>query len=693
MWYAQRAAFRAGYVSGTQWDKDSIGNYSFAAGLNTKAKGLYSNAFGVLSEATGFASNAFGYGALATNDGSFAMGSSTIASGKRSTAMGYGTQAAGENSTATGVISWAMGNASTAIGSAARANGELCIAIGESVTANAWISTSLGRHNDPLVQVPGTTWVLTEPLLMVGNGTGTLDKKNALVITKNGNNYIDPSGLNSGNVIGNSLLFGLVNSSGEGISSKRSATGNQYGLDFFTAGISRMSISNSGNIGIGTSTPVARLHVMDTDVLFSGTGDIPLTPGSPALQGAGRRMMWYADKAAFRTGFVNGVEWDKDSIGNYSFASGYNTRAKGAYSTAFGSQTTASGYFSTAMGLGSIAAGYAATAEGFNSKALGDYSSAIGPASTASGNYSTALGLSSVAIGNASTAIGGAPRANAEYSMAIGESVTANSWISTSLGRHNDPIIGSPTTTWVLTEPILIVGNGTGVNDKKNALVILKNGNTGIGTNTPAAPLSFANTTGPKISLYNGTENAHYGFGVQAYQLQLFADNVLARISFGYYTGGVFTERMYFDNNSGTLNVAGVNYASDERFKKQITTLKNPLGKIEAINVVEYYMRTDEFPGKHFNDNLQVGLIAQEVEKILPQAVQTGSDGYKAIDYARVVPLLVEGIKEQQKQLAGFVEKSIEQQKQIDVLASHEKEYQQQLDELKNLVKKLTRHN
>lgn len=64
-----------------------------------------------------------------------------------------------------------------------------------------------------------------------------------------------------------------------------------------------------------------------------------------------------------------------------------------------------------------------------------------------------------------------------------------------------------------------------------------------------------------------------------------------------------------------------------------------------AINGVEYFMRSDEFPAKHFDDKLQVGLIAQEVEKVLPQAVQTGGDGYKAVDYARVVPLLVEGLR------------------------------------------------
>jgi hypothetical protein len=97
--------------------------------------------------------------------------------------------------------------------------------------------------------------------------------------------------------------------------------------------------------------------------------------------------------------------------------------------------------------------------------------------------------------------------------------------------------------------------------------------------------------------------------------------------------------------------VNGTNYPSDARYKKQITPLEHSLEKIMAISGVEYFMRTDEFPSNHFDNKLQVGLIAQDVEKVLPQAVQTGADGYKAIDYARVVPLLVEGMKEQQKEI------------------------------------------
>ena len=85
----------------------------------------------------------------------------------------------------------------------------------------------------------------------------------------------------------------------------------------------------SQNVGIGTTAPVARLHVKDSNVVFTGSNSLPATPGNPPVNGGGIRLMWYPDKAAFRVGAVGSKNWDMDSIGNYSFASGFNTKAKG----------------------------------------------------------------------------------------------------------------------------------------------------------------------------------------------------------------------------------------------------------------------------------------------------------------------------------------------------------------------------
>lgn len=74
-----------------------------------------------------------------------------------------------------------------------------------------------------------------------------------------------------------------------------------------------------------------------------------------------------------------------------------------------------------------------------------------------------------------------------------------------------------------------------------------------------------------------------------------------------------------------------------------------PLQKLMQIKGVEYEMKTTGFDTYHFNPGRQMGLLAQNVETIVPEAVNE-KDGYKGVDYARLVPLLIEAIKEQQLQ-------------------------------------------
>ena len=126
------------------------------------------------------------------------------------------------------------------------------------------------------------------------------------------------------------------------------------------------------NVGIGTTGPLARLHVTDCSVLFSATGGIPSGIGNPPISGNGRRLLGNADKSAFRAGYVGGTNWDKDSTGLYSFSTGFDNKAKGNASTALGYGTTADGFSSTASGLGTAARGYASTAQGIGTIASGD---------------------------------------------------------------------------------------------------------------------------------------------------------------------------------------------------------------------------------------------------------------------------------------------------------------------------------
>ena len=317
------------------------------------------------------------------------------------------------------------------------------------------------------------------------------------------------------------------------------------------------------NVGIGTTNPLARLHVPDSSILFSAAGDIPASPGNTPISGAGRRMMWYADKAAFRAGYVNGNQWDIYNIGNYSFASGVYTTASGYSSTAMGYGTTASGststamgYFPTASGLYSTAMGYSTTASGPTSTAMGygtatsgSVSTAMGYSTTASGTISTAMGYSTTASGNYSTAMGSSTTASGLFSTAMGESTAAKSGYETALGRWNADYTPISTTGWDPSDRLFSIGNGTGTGaSSSDAMTVLKNGNIGIGNSAPAFPLSFTPAVGDKISLWSNSTNS-YGFGIQSGLLQIHTDISASDIAFGYGSSSAFTEAMRIKGN------------------------------------------------------------------------------------------------------------------------------------------------
>jgi hypothetical protein len=89
---------------------------------------------------------------------------------------------------------------------------------------------------------------------------------------------------------------------------------------------------------------------------------------------------------------------------------------------------------------------------------------------------------------------------------------------------------------------------------------------------------------------------------------------------------------------------------SDKNFKENITPIENPIQKIRMISGNTYDWKADmkEFHGFEGND---VGVIAQEIEAVLPQLVTTRETGYKAVKYDKLVALLIEGIKAQQNQI------------------------------------------
>jgi len=97
-------------------------------------------------------------------------------------------------------------------------------------------------------------------------------------------------------------------------------------------------------------------------------------------------------------------------------------------------------------------------------------------------------------------------------------------------------------------------------------------------------------------------------------------------------------------NFAGT-GIAGT-CSSDRRLKKDITPFAPMLDKVTALQPVHYLWRSDEFPDRHFGNSQNYGLIAQDVEQVLPELVATDSDGYKAVDYSKLPLLTIQAVKE-----------------------------------------------
>ena len=90
-------------------------------------------------------------------------------------------------------------------------------------------------------------------------------------------------------------------------------------------------------------------------------------------------------------------------------------------------------------------------------------------------------------------------------------------------------------------------------------------------------------------------------------------------------------------------------YSSDKRLKENIVNIKDPLEKLSYINGVEFDWIPKE--GIHSHEGHDVGVIAQEIEKVLPELVTDRDNGYKAVRYEKIVALLIEAVKEQQLQI------------------------------------------
>ena len=166
---------------------------------------------------------------------------------------------------------------------------------------------------------------------------------------------------------------------------------------------------------------------------------------------------------------------------------------------------------------------------------------------------------------------------------------------------------------------------GTGVKLPSKTTGTLPTGETG---------LIVWNSTTAKANIYNGTTWDAVGGSAAGSNTHV-----------QYNSNGNFAGSSGLTYN-GTNLVCGGNITanSDVSLKENITTISNALDKVISLRGVEY--DRNDLNGQH-----QIGVIAQEMEQVVPEVVFDGEEGIKSVAYGNLVALLIEAVKEQQKQI------------------------------------------
>ncbi|MAF31291.1 MAG: hypothetical protein CMF60_03705 [Magnetococcales bacterium] len=505
-------------------------------------------------------------------------------------------------------------NSSVAIGHSAMLDGrDRSVAIGngagttmgfDSVVIGHSAGTNSSNHSVIIGRSAGTS--AGGGNVIIGEGAGGSAGGSAVVI-----------GRGAGTSVGaNSIAIGASSAKSQTSGTNNITIGSDQNLPN-TAGSNQLNIggaiygadisSSIAKIGINVPVPTESLEVSGTVSATAFVGD-----GS-GLSGVGG--LWTDNTTHISRGsayIVNEGELLPDALEGSSGTRmfWYPQRAAlrvgdvsdtaatiGSYSIAMGFQSTAPGVSANAIGFQSEASAVYSTAIGRKTKAMGNYSMAIGSETTASGSESMAMGSKTVASGTQSTAMGAVNVASGIISTAMGNRTIASGDYSTAMGRFTNA-----------------VGDYS----------------TAIGHSVSATGL---------YSVAIGLNNVDY--------------TVSDHRTMAIVGGEVAINKVSADvalDVSGSVQYTGtITDVSDRRLKQNIQPLGDELAKIKQVQAVSFEMKDNPAV-------VELGVIAQDLEKIYPELVNTADDdmGTKSVNYVGLIAPMLKAMQEQQKQIENL---------------------------------------
>ncbi|MGE5693006.1 MAG: tail fiber domain-containing protein, partial [Candidatus Zixiibacteriota bacterium] len=583
----------------------NTGADAFVAGNNNRARGTYSVVGG-------------GGGSLLAADSNAALGDySAVGGGRGNVASGFASNVRGGQYNKASDFYAAVGGGTTNSAGAEAAT----VGGGRRNSASAGWATVGGGNEDTASGIMAT----------VGGGGTNLASGDFATVPGGAFNKADGAYSFAAGLQAQALHDGsFVWSDATGFGGIASTAANQF------------LIQASGGVGIGTTSPQQKLHVFS-----SGTNiGIAIDGGS-----AGRARLGF-----LAGGVDNGELGFKNDlmIGSISDATLVMTsekmRIKANGNVGIGTTTP------TAKLEVLNSASSASTQQGVSGiTSNASTGSAFGGIFTAS---SAGTGIKTGVRGNASSA-----SANPAYGV-YGEADNSSTGDAYG-GFFNVPSSGGTGASYGVYSAVAS-SNGWGFYTPNNAYL---GGNVGIGATSPQQKLHvFSSGTNIGIAIDGGSAGrARLGFlpgGVDNGELGFKNDLQIGTVSDA---SLVMTSEKVRITNAGNvgigtaaptekLHVVGnicatgtIGACSDVRFKRDVRPVDGSLDKIEKLQGVTYRWKREEYP--QFAEGNQIGFVAQDVKEILPEVVSEGSDGTLSVDYGRFSVVLLEAIKEQQKEI------------------------------------------
>ena len=350
-------------------------------------------------------------------------------------------------------------------------------------------------------------------------------------------------------------------------------------------GMQAVAIGQNATAGLhsGYIQPIA----IGSNANITGYQGIAMGAGSN-VSGHGSVGLGYATVVEGRYSTVMGSS--ATASGEFSVAMGNNAATSGDYAISLGSNSTASSSYSAAIGYNALATGQNSLALGANSNASGKYSMAIGRVTTASSNTSLAVGYSAQATGYDAASFGYYARALGSASLALGYRTKVTGKNSTAIGynastSHDNEIVLGDEYATVYIPGNVVVGKNAYLNTNRS-------GSTWIHTNKGWNHLWCTDLGHICMNKKDDTGSGYYG------------------------------------------------WASDRRLKNIGTVFNSGLEQIKKLEVFNYTYKND--PEK----TPRVGVIAQDLQKVFPNAVMKGKDGFLRIRWEDMFYAMINAIKE-----------------------------------------------